>query len=132
MASPRRGIAHQGARLHPNKENQMKSLSKTMLIAIGSAAMLLGVQASYAGFHDPGVNHRQHHQHHRIKQGVRSGELTHSEARGLRQEQRQIRTEERAYKSDGKLDRAERKDLHQDLNQASKNIYQDKHNAETR
>jgi hypothetical protein len=82
--------------------------------------------------HDPGVNARQQGEPARIAQGVRSGQLTKAEATGLRQEQRAIRTEERAYKADGKLTAAERKDLHQDLQQASKDIYQEKHDAETR
>jgi len=56
-----------------------------------------------------GANHRQHRQERRIEQGVRSGELTHQEAKGLRKEERNIRREERAFKSDGKLTRAERK-----------------------
>ncbi len=81
---------------------------------------------------DPGVNHRQHHQKNRIKQGVRSGELTKDEVAGLRTDQKEIRQEERAYKSDGKLTREERKDIHQDLNQASKEIYQEKHDADKR
>lgn len=81
---------------------------------------------------DPGVNHRQHHQRDRIQQGVRSGELNREEAMTLRNDQRGIRREERAYKSDGVLTRAERKDLHQDLNAASQNIYGEKHDAETR
>jgi len=81
---------------------------------------------------DPAVNARQANQRDRIQQGVRSGELTRAEAKGLRQEQRTIRTEERAYKSDGVLTPAERKDLHQDLNQASKDIYNEKHDTEKR
>jgi hypothetical protein len=81
---------------------------------------------------DPAVNHRQHRQEHRIEQGVRSGELTTAETKGLRKEERSIRQEERAYKSDGKLTRAERKDLHHDLNQASKDIYREKHDDEKR
>jgi hypothetical protein len=85
-----------------------------------------------AAVRDPGVNHRQHHQRDRIAQGVRSGALTKDEAQGLRAEQRSIRQEERAYKADGALTRDERKDLHQDLNAASRNIYSEKHDAETR
>jgi polyhydroxyalkanoate synthesis regulator phasin len=81
---------------------------------------------------DPGVNARQHNQSDRIAQGVRSGELTKSEAKSLMQEQRSIRQEERAYKSDGVLNRAERRDLHQDLNEASRNIHNEKHDGETR
>jgi hypothetical protein len=85
-----------------------------------------------AAVRDPGVNARQHNQQDRIAQGVRSGALTRDEAKGLRDEQRGIRQEERQYKSDGVLTRGERKDLQQDLNVASRNIYSEKHDAETR
>jgi len=85
-----------------------------------------------AAVRDPGVNARQRSQHDRIAQGVRSGELTKDEAQGLRAESRSIRQEERQYKSDGTLTRDERKDLHQDLNAASRNIYDEKHDAQTR
>jgi hypothetical protein len=85
-----------------------------------------------AAVRDPGVNARQHNQHDRIAQGVRSGALTRDEAQGLRTEQRAIRQEERQYKSDGMLTKDERKDLHQDLNAASRSIYDEKHDAETR
>ena len=47
----------------------------------------------------------------------------------LVQQQKQIRVEERAYKSDGEYTAAERKDVHQDLQQSSKNIYQEKHDV---
>lgn len=89
-------------------------------------------QRPAAAVRDPGVNARQHNQHDRIAQGVRSGSLTKDEAQGLRTEQRSIRQEERQYKSDGVLTRDERKDLHQDLNTASRNIYNEKHDAEVR
>jgi len=81
---------------------------------------------------DPGVNQRQRNEQNRIGQGVRSGELTRDEAKGLRGEQRDIRQEERAYKSDGKLTRDERQDLHQDQNGASRNIYAEKHDDDRR
>ena len=82
--------------------------------------------------HDPVVNARQQAQRERVAQGVRSGQLTQAEAKQLRQEEQTIRTEERAYKADGKLTVSERKDLHQDLQQTSKDIYQQKHDAQTR
>ena len=81
---------------------------------------------------DPGVNHRQHHQNERIRQGVRSGELTRAEAQDLREDRRDIRKQEREYKSDGQLTRDERRDLHQDMNALSKDIYNEKHDAEKR
>ena len=85
-----------------------------------------------AGTRDPGVNHRQHSQQHRIQQGVKSGELTRGETRRLQAAQRHIRHEERAYKADGHLTRAERADLRRDQNHASRSIYNEKHDAEVR
>lgn len=114
----------------------MKAITATFFAVVG----LIGMGASaYAqatgdplGARDPGVNVRQHRQHERIHQGVRSGELTRHEARGLRREQRAIRKEAREYKSDGKLTRDERRDLHRDLDRASRDIYREKHDAENR
>lgn len=85
-----------------------------------------------ARLRDPGVNQRQANQHERIEQGIHSGQLTKGEAKQLATEQRAIRQEERQYKSDGVLTKDERKDLHQDLNAASKDIYSEKHDAEHR
>lgn len=85
-----------------------------------------------AAVRDPGVNARQHNQHDRIAQGVRSGSLTRDEAQGLRTEQRSIRQEERQYKSDGTLTRDERRDLHQELGAAGRNIHDEKHDADSR
>lgn len=100
--------------------------------AVLCAALVLAAPASHAGMRDPGVNQRQHHQQHRIQQGVRSGELTRAEVRSARSERRAIGAEERAYKADGTLTRAERRDLHQDLNEASRDLYRDKHDDQQR
>lgn len=53
-------------------------------------------------------------------------------ARGLREQPRAIRQEERSHKADGQLTPQERKDLHQDLNNLSKDIYKEKHDADSR
>jgi len=88
--------------------------------------------AAQAAPYDPGVNARQHRQHERIAQGVRSGELTRSEAQQLRAEQRAIRAKERLYKSDGVLTAAERRDLQHDQNVANRHISQEKHDGDWR
>lgn len=80
----------------------------------------------------PLVDRREANQRHRIGQGVRSGELTRAETRTLVAEQRAIRGEERAYKADGTVTREERRDLQQDLDAASRHIYEEKHDADTR
>lgn len=81
---------------------------------------------------DPGVNARQHNQRDRIRDGVRDGSLTRNESKELRGEQKSIRAEEREYKSDGVLTRNERQDLRQDQRVASRDIYQERHDAERR
>lgn len=78
------------------------------------------------------INQRQHRQDKRIAQGIKSGELTKDEVKDLRAERRAIRTEERAYRADGKFTKAERKDVQQDLNQSSREIHQQKHDADHR
>lgn len=84
------------------------------------------------GLRDPGVNARQERQKNRIKQGIRSGELTKREAKRLRDEHSEIKQLEAAYKSDGKLTQDERKDLHHELNENSKKIRKQKHDGQTR
>jgi hypothetical protein len=81
---------------------------------------------------DPVVNQRQANQTGRIVNGVKSGELTHDEAHELRDSRRDIRQTEQEYKADGALTRDERIDLHQDLNQQSRDIYEAKHDEEAR
>ena len=88
--------------------------------------------ASYAGTRDPGVNHRQHIQQQRIQQGVRSGELTRNESRNLQGQAREIRREERNYKADGNFTRAERADVHRDLNRLSRDIRRERHDGQQR
>jgi Skp family chaperone for outer membrane proteins len=107
-------------------------MKKITIVLIGIALSSLLASSAFAGTRDHRVNHRQHKQHARIAQGVKSGELTKSEAKDLRGDQRELRQEEKAYKADGQLTKAERKDLHEDLNENSKEIYQEKHDAETR
>jgi len=81
---------------------------------------------------DPGVNQRQRNQHKRVAQGIRSGSLTPAEARQIIQLESEIRKMERAMKSDGVLTKAERAQLHAALGEASKAIFDLKHNDEAR
>lgn len=105
---------------------------KKLVLVTGILASFALLPAAEAGTRSPGVNKRQHNQHHRIVDGVKSGELTRGEVRELRGEQRAIRIKKRAYKSDGDLSRSERKELHQDLNAASRNIHDEKHDDDVR
>lgn len=103
--------------------------------SIFATLAILGLAAGTAHAHrtfDPGVNHRQAHQHARIAGGAASGALTRGETHALAAQQRAIRVEERFYKSDGRLTRVERVDLHRDLDRAHRNIWREKHDGERR
>ncbi len=108
--------------------------SKKTLAVVTGLALAMGSLVAQAdpGIRDPGVNARQHRQAHRIGQGIRSGELTRHETRSLVEQQRDVRQLERAYKSDGKLTAAERRDLHHEQNQASRDIRRQRHDAQKR
>jgi len=110
-------------------------MKKFSAVVMTLAGVLAVVSASHADTHrprDPGVNARQHNQRERIQQGVKSGELTRRETGRLVEEQRDVRQLERAYKSDGTLTGAERRDLHHEQNQASRDIYRQKHDEQDR
>jgi Skp family chaperone for outer membrane proteins len=103
----------------------------TLFAGLILATAALTAQAD-TGIRDPRVNTRQLSQHDRIKQGVHSGELTRRETRKAAAGQRDIRQLERAYKSDGTLTGAERRDLHHEQNQASREIFRQKHDGQSR
>ena len=104
----------------------------TWVLMLAGVLAVASLSQAEAGVRDPRVNARQHNQQQRVRQGVRSGELTRRETRNLAEGQRDIRQLERAYKSDGQLTRAERVDLHHEQNQASRDIYKQKHDARDR
>jgi hypothetical protein len=110
----------------------MKKFSAVVLTLAGVLAVVGSSHADANRTRDPGVNQRQHNQRERIQQGVKSGELTRRETGRLAEEQRDIRQLERGYKSDGRLTEAERRDLHHEQNQASRDIYRQKHDDQDR
>ena len=71
-------------------------------------------------------------QNARIKNGVRSGTLTHDEGAALRNEQKDIREMRKSARKDGKLSKEERKNINQAQREASKNIYEQKHDGDNR
>lgn len=75
---------------------------------------------------------RQKNQQRRINRGMRSGQLTHHEARFLRRELQKIRDRIAYYKSDGHFSHYERKEIQRMLDRSSDYIYKRKHNSVTR
>ena len=80
----------------------------------------------------PRVDHRQHHQHARIRHGLASGELSRREAAHAVHDQRHIRRAERRVKADGHVTRRERARLHHQQNRASRDLRRNNHDAQSR
>jgi hypothetical protein len=108
----------------------MKSIAmSTVLVALFAGAVAVPAAAADG---ERGVNARQGMQHSRIAQGVREGDLTRGETRRLQGEAQDIRSEERASRSDGDLSRGERRHLQGDLNGLSRDIRDERHDGERR
>jgi hypothetical protein len=80
-----------------------------------------------------GVNGRQNRQQNRIGNGVSNGSLNMRETKRLEKQQRKLANQEaRMRASGGGLSGQERSTLEREQNQLSKNIYNQKHDAQTR
>src|SRR6516164_3613956 len=81
----------------------------------------------------PTVAERKENQQDRIANGVKSGQLTAGETASLESKEAAINGETRADRAanGGKLTGAEKQQINRQQNQLSKQIYQDKHNANT-
>lgn len=106
----------------------MKRIIFGMLI-LGS---LFTAQIASAQTRTPVINERQEHQQHRIKQGVRSGELTRHETRNLERREGRIQRDKRIAKADGRVTPMERRHIRHEENRTSAAIYRDKHNGRVR
>jgi len=78
------------------------------------------------------VGGRQKNQQERIDEGVKSGELSKRETIRLEKEQARIRRKKRRLKSDGTLSAKDKAKLTHDQNKASRHIYKEKHDEQTR
>lgn len=100
------------------------------LVALGATLLSLSAEASREDI-------RQHRQRSRIRDGVRSGELTRPEAAHARQDQRKIQRLEnkleraRAAGNTEKVDRLENK-VERAQDRASKRLYKNKNDDDSR
>ncbi|MFT3825983.1 MAG: hypothetical protein QM731_18830 [Chitinophagaceae bacterium] len=75
------------------------------------------------------IKEKNRHEHARIANGVRSGELTHREARHLKREHRHIHHNMRkAKRNDGRVGMAERKHIRHEQRKFGHDINRAKHN----
>jgi hypothetical protein len=107
----------------------MKTLTGLIVLLL---LLAIGVPAKAQSAATPGVTKRQVQQQHRIKEGVRSGELTKKEAARLELQQARIQHDKKAAKADGVVTGEERKKLAREQNRSSKTIFRKKHNARDR
>ena len=78
------------------------------------------------------IDARQARQEQRIQQGVRTGEVTRGEYYRLEREQARIRQMERQAKADGYVSASERARIRGAQEDASRHIYQQKHDGQRR
>ena len=78
------------------------------------------------------VDKRENRQDKRIKQGVKSGEVTRGEAARLRKQQANIKRTERRAKADGKVTKKEARKIERKQDRADKSIRKAKHNDNKR
>ena len=68
----------------------------------------------------------------RIRQGVRSGQLTRPEQARLKAKEIDIKRDERAARADGVVTPAEHHEIRKDKKNLNRSIYRQKHDAQTR
>ena len=89
--------------------------------------------ASTAHYGNNEVGQRRENQQDRIAQGIKSGQLTAGETAKLENQQKGINQQVAADRAanGGRLTGSEKKHINKEQNQASKSIYNKKHNART-
>ena len=105
---------------------------KKNFIAAGLLLAFVSVASASFAQTTPRVRERQANQQKRIAGGVESGELTAKETRNLEAREVKIQHDKREAKADGVVTAKERVKLHREQNRASRAIYRQKHDAQTR
>ena len=102
---------------------------RTLISAAILSTFAIGAWAQTA---TPRIDQRQAQQQARIAQGAASGALTKRETRRLEREQLAVANAKGAAQADGVVTTAEKKKLTRMQNRASKDINNQKHDAQTR
>lgn len=102
------------------------------IVAAALALISMSTVASAYDGRQSQIDRRESYQERRIQQGVRSGEITRSEARQLEAEQARIRQMERNAARDGHISRSEAAQIRATQNAASRHIYQESHDSQRR
>jgi hypothetical protein len=104
------------------------------VLLLGTAALAQTPSSTPSQNPQPGeIQQRKENQQDRIANGVQSGQLTAGETSNLESKEAAINGETRADRAanGGKLTSAEKQQINRQQNHLSKQIYDDKHNANT-
>ena len=115
----------------------MNTQNKAFILTAVVAGLMLPVAAPTSDSSTPAakpatINQRKENQQDRIANGIQSGELTAGEAGKLEKKESELNQEERDMRKldNGHLTAADRATLNQQQNKLSKNIYNQKHDAQ--
>ena len=100
---------------------------KVKLLAAAIITLALGVSTANAQVKQTAKNQRQ-----RVRQGVKSGELTKAETVNILKDEKEIKQDVKAARADGVVTPVEKKEIKQDQRQVSREIYRKKHNGRVR
>ena len=112
----------------------MKLETKSLILTAAMAGLMMPAAAQTTPAAAPAtINQRKENQQDRIANGIQSGELTAGETRNLEKKEATINHEERDMRKldNGHLTAADRATLNQQQNTVSKDIYKQKHDAQT-
>jgi hypothetical protein len=112
----------------------MKIKAKGLILTAAIAGLMLPAIAQTAPAAAPAtINQRKENQQDRIANGIQSGELTAGETKKLEKKEATINHEEHNMRKldNGHLTAADRATLNQQQNVVSKDIYKQKHDAQT-
>lgn len=93
-----------------------------------SIVLMFGLFVSLSA--QSGIKQTQKNQAKRIKQGVKSGELTKREARKLVQGQKKVNRMKKNAKADGVITKRERVKIKKEQKKQSAKIYKQKHDSQ--
>ena len=115
------------------RESLKKLFAPMLFVAALAFPLVPATHARQRVCKSKSVNARQGRQTTRIRQGVRSGELTLRETQRLAAEQASIRTQEAFYRRSGdEFTARERARIQRELQQSSRHIYRQKHDRQDR
>lgn len=95
-------------------------------------SLALFLFAGYYGANAQVIKAHQKVEHHRIHNGVKSGEVTKGEQKVLNHRMHDVKQDAKLAKSDGKITKPERKMIAKEQKKNSKMIYKARHNNRKR